>query len=97
MFTMAVLVEIRADGKLYPPKRRTAAEVARLRDLEHLLRCYRGLSMRAVQAAMAKEGIRRSIGMIHRDLQQYECPRCGPPPPLVPTDPRMRARPVPWR
>jgi hypothetical protein len=81
-----IVVVMRADGKFYPLAVRSAAEVARLRDLEHQLHCGGGLSIRATQAAMLDRGVRRSIGMIHRDLRQYECPRCAampaqPPPP----------------
>jgi len=93
-----IVVVMRADHKLYPPVARSAAEIARLRDLEHHLRCARGLSIRAVQTAMLDQGIKRSIGMIWRDLNQYECPRCSTAPrPAPPPDPRMKARPVAWR
>jgi hypothetical protein len=90
-----VLVEVRRDGKLYPPHRRTAAEVAQLRALEHRLHCRMGLSIRKIQRAMAAEGIRRSTGMIHRDLHQYECPVCSSAP--KPPDPAQKARTYAWR
>lgn len=94
MFSMSgVLVEIRRDGKCYPPVRRTAAEVAALRALEHGLHCARGLSIRAVQRVLLdKHGIRRSVGMIHYDLT-WQCPYCAPKPPPPP----VKARPVQWR
>lgn len=95
---MAVLVQVRRDGKLYPPRQRSAAEVARLRDTEHHLHCRLGLSIRAVQAALLTEDIRRSIGMIHLDLTRFECPRCWTAPkPPPPPDPRQKAQVFAWR
>ncbi len=97
MFNVAVLVKVRSDGKLMPPDwPLTPPEVtARLRDLEHHLHCAGGLSIRQTQAAMLDRGIRRSIGMIHRDLHQFECPVCSDAP--KPPDPAQRARVIPWR
>jgi hypothetical protein len=96
VFTMGTLVEVRADGKLYPPSRRSPAEVAQVRDLEHHLHCAGGLSIRATQAAMLdKHGIRRSVGMICRDLNQFECSHCSTAP--KPRDPAQRPRAFAWR
>lgn len=97
---MGTLVEVRRDGKLYPPRQRSAAEVARLRDTEHHLHCRLGLSIRAIQKALLTEDIRRSIGMIHRDLHQFECPLCStaPRPAVMPSpDPRQKAQVFAWR
>ena len=95
MFTMGTLVEVRRDGKLYPPVRRSAAEVAAIRALEHGLHCRQGLSIRAVQAALLDQhDIRRSIGMIHRDLT-WECPYCSTAP--RPPDPAQRVQVHAWR
>jgi hypothetical protein len=92
--TMGTLVEVRRDGKLYPPVMRSAAEVTQLRELEHMLHCQLGLSIRATQAVMlGKYGIRRSRGMIHRDLQRFQCPRCTP----EPVPPRVKPQVMPWR
>lgn len=101
MFSVGVLVEIRRDGKLYPPVRRSAAEVAAIRALEHGLHCRQGLTFRQVQAALLDQHeIRRSIGSVHRDLTGWRCPYCpaAPKPPAPPAPPaRVKAVPVPWR
>jgi hypothetical protein len=68
---------VRADGKTYPaggvlpPRERNAA-----RWLIHNLHCRDGLSVRAAQRVMAEQGVRRSLGILHRDLANYECPSC---------------------
>ena len=63
------------DRKLYPAGGpRPAAEVERLRSLTHSLACGQGLSERAAQRALLEEhGVRRSTGIIHRDLAEYDC------------------------
>jgi hypothetical protein len=81
-----IVVEVRRgrDSKLYPaggdlpPAARNRA-----RWLIHNLHCRDGLSIRAAQAAMlSQHGIRRSLGILARDLQRFECPSCaGEPPP----------------
>ncbi len=96
-----VLVQLRADGKIYPPYPRTSAEIAAIRALEHGLRCVQHLSYRAVQSALLDQHeIRRSIGSVYRDLNRWTCPHCArvqrarPP---APPAPRVKAVPVPWR
>jgi hypothetical protein len=78
-----IVVEVAAgrDGKRYPvggnlpPAARNQA-----RWLIHHLHCRDGLSIRAAQAAMlSQHGIRRSLGILHRDLAAYECPSCAEP------------------
>jgi hypothetical protein len=75
-----VVIEVarRRDGKLYPPRPLTHAERNRARWLEHNLVHRDGLSIREAQRVMAAEhGVRRSLGIIHRDLASYECPACA--------------------
>jgi hypothetical protein len=95
---MGVLVEVRRDGKMYPPRQRSAAEIAAIRALEHGLHCRQGLSIRAIQRVLLdKHGIRRSIGMIHYDLTG-QCPYCTPPRRgRPPKDPRQRPQVFEWR
>src|SRR5262249_37171295 len=62
-------VTVRADGKRYPvggtlPER----ERWRAAHLAHRYHCRDGLSVRQTQVALAKAGIRRSLGILHRDL-----------------------------
>jgi hypothetical protein len=98
---MSTLVRVTSDGRLYPPTwpHMPPAERERLRGLEHHLRCAEGLSIRQVQRAMlSRFGERRSTGQIHRDLQQFECPRCSTAPkPPPPPDPRQKAQVFEWR
>ena len=91
----ALLRRVTSDGRIYPPTwpNMPPAERERLRGLAHLLHCGRGLSIRAVQRAMAGRGIRRSTGQIHKDLTRYECDRCAQRPPAPqPARPRHRSR-----
>jgi hypothetical protein len=47
----------------------------------HHLHCRDGLSIRAAQRVMlGRYGIRRSTGILCRDLANYECPACAGPP-----------------
>jgi hypothetical protein len=97
--TTVLEVARRADGKLYPPRPLTRAERNRARWLAHNLVHRDGLSIRAAQRAMAAQGVRRSVGIIARDLADYECPACrgGPPPrrqqPGPPADAQQPAAP----
>jgi hypothetical protein len=68
------------DGKRYPvggdlpPDQRNRA-----RWLAHNLVHRDGMSIRAAQRVMLEQyGVRRSIGMIHRDLTSYACRVCDP-------------------
>jgi hypothetical protein len=67
------------DGRRYPAGLpRPRAELNRLRWLAHHLVCRDGLTIRAAQRVMLESyGIRRSTGIIHRDLQAFECPDCA--------------------
>ena len=99
MNTVIVVVERHRDGKCYPERwwDLPAATVERLRGLEHALRCGRGLSYRAVQRTLFEQyGERRSIGVIWKDINQYECSRCAPQPP-APPDPASKPRVYQWR
>jgi len=78
-----VIIEVtrRADNKLYPARPLTREQRNRARWLAHNLVHRDGLSIRAAQRAMLARGVRRSLGIIARDLASYECPACagGPP------------------
>lgn len=65
------------DGKSYPASPLTREQRNRARRTAHALVCRDGLSIRAAQARMAEAGVRRSIGIIARDLADYECPACA--------------------
>jgi hypothetical protein len=77
-------LERRSDGKLYPPGG-VLPERERWRavNLAHRFRCRDRLAIRAVQVALAERGIRRSLGIIHRDLARYACDVCDPPGPAL--------------
>jgi len=65
------------DGKLYPAAPLTRQERGQAIRRAHELVCDRGLSIRRAQQVMAESGLRRSLGIIARDLQGFECPRCA--------------------
>ena len=66
------------DGKNYPAAPLTRTERNRARWLAHNLVHRDGLSIRAAQQVMAGEhAIKRSVGIIARDLADYECPHCA--------------------
>jgi hypothetical protein len=72
-----IALEQRRDGKLYPLGGvLEPAERNRARWAVHRLVCRDGLSIREAQRAMLSRGIRRSLGILHRDLAAYECPAC---------------------
>lgn len=73
--TLAVVVRGK-DGKMYPAKRRTDAELDRIVHETHRAHCTMGLSQRATAARLAELGIRRSAGAVARDLALYRCDRC---------------------
>jgi hypothetical protein len=77
----AIVVELRRDGKFYPLGGvLEPAERNRARWLAHRLVCRDHLSIRQAQAAMlAQHGLRRSLGILHRDLVNYQCPDCAAP------------------
>jgi len=80
--TQLVVIEVerRADGRRYPPGG-TLPERERWRaiNLAHRLHCRDKLSFRATQAALAQQGIRRSLGQLSKDLANYACDICDPP------------------
>jgi hypothetical protein len=75
-----IVVEVKAgrDGKLYPAGGDLpAAARNQARWLIHNLHCRDGLPIRQAQRVMlAEHGLRRSLGILHRDLANYECPAC---------------------
>ena len=84
------------DGRLYPAVLpRPRAELNRIRWLSHRLHCEQGLSERRVQRVLLEQhGIRRSAGIVHRDLADFECPACaGGPPEPEPAPPAELAAP----
>jgi hypothetical protein len=77
---VAEIVERRRDGKIYPlGGSLPPADRGRAIRLVHAL-CHRDhLSIREAQRVMADQyAIRRSIGILHRDLAAYACPVCEP-------------------
>jgi hypothetical protein len=76
-----IALEQRRDGKLYPLGGvLEPAERNRARWLAHNLVCRDHLSIREAQRVMlSQHGIRRSLGIIHRDLASYQCPVCAEP------------------
>lgn len=66
------------DGKLYSARPLTTQERGRAIRLAHRLVHGDGLSVRAAQAAMIEQhGIRRSVGAITTDLNNFVCPSCA--------------------
>ncbi len=77
-----IVVEQRRDGKFYPLGGvLDPAERNRARWLAHNL-CHRDhLSVRTAQKIMIEQyALRRSLGIIHKDLINYQCPACADPP-----------------
>jgi hypothetical protein len=104
---MIIEVSRRGDGKLYPAQPLTHAERNRARWLAHNLVHRDGLTIRQAQRTMIESyGVRRSVGIIARDLRDYECPACSPEPGPPLTDAELRqttrhasagwAGPQPW-
>jgi hypothetical protein len=93
--TQLVVIEVerRPDGRLYPPGG-VLPERERWRaiNLAHRFRCRDGMTIRAVQAALARAGIRRSVGRIHADIANYVCDLCDQPEPAP--GPRQPAPPA---
>lgn len=80
-----VEVTRRADGKLYPAQPLTREQRIRARRLAHNLVHRDGLSVRAAQRTMVEQyGLRRSLGIIARDLKLWECPSCADDPAAEP-------------
>lgn len=64
------------DGKMYRAVPLRRQDRNRARWMAHRLVHRDGLSIRAAQARMAEAGLRRSVGIIARDLADFECPHC---------------------
>lgn len=81
------------DGKLYMSWR-DPADRMRVIELAHQLRCREGLSVRQIQRRLFDHHIRRSVGMIHQYLANFECPACSdmPEPVAGPAAPCCRPR-----
>lgn len=73
--TLAVVVRGK-DGKTYPFRRTTEAELDRIVHLTHQSRCQMRLSYAATVDRLASLGIRRSVGAIARDMRLYRCEIC---------------------
>ena len=76
---MPVVLEVRviADGRRYPPGiRRPEAEVDRLVDLVHRLRCRDGLSYRQITARLPGYGYRVSRGSVQNYHRRFWCDLC---------------------
>jgi hypothetical protein len=73
------VIEVRrgADSKLYPAEPLTREQRNRARWLAHNLVHRDGLSVRQAQRELVgQHGVRRAVGTIMRDLQNFECPQC---------------------
>jgi hypothetical protein len=81
-YVNVIVVEVKAgrDGKCYPvggdlPVADRARAIKMVHNLVHRDR----LSIRAAQRIMLESyGLRRSLGILHRDLTSYACPVCEP-------------------
>ena len=73
-----VIIEVKAGkhGKLYPARPMTHRERNVARWAAHDLVHRDGMSIRQAQRVMAGRGLRRSVGQICADLNNFECPRC---------------------
>lgn len=65
------------DGKQYRAAPLTPEQRKQARWLAHILVHRDRLSIRAAQARMAQDGIRRSTGAIAADLRDFTCPACA--------------------
>lgn len=66
------------NGRQYPAAPLTRQERGRAIRLAHFLVHDRGLSIRRARQVMAADyGVTRSVGIIARDLADYECPACA--------------------
>jgi hypothetical protein len=66
------------DGKLYPAAPLTREQRARAVRLTHQLVHVDGYSIRSAQWVMSEcHGLRRSVGVIARDLADFTCPHCA--------------------
>jgi hypothetical protein len=79
MAVAIVMVERWRDGKLHPaggylPWEQRAVAIGQA----HRLHCRHGLSYRQTVAALAKLGIRRSLGQVFADIRDYPCRVCDP-------------------
>jgi hypothetical protein len=78
----AIVIEVSVgrDGKRYPPGGDLPPDQRnRARQLAHNLVCRDGLSIRTAQRVMLEQyAVRRSLGIIHRDLTSYACRACDP-------------------
>jgi hypothetical protein len=65
------------NGKQYPAAPLTREQLNRARNAAHFLVHSRGMSVRRAQQVMAEDyGIRRSVGIIARDLADFVCTAC---------------------
>jgi hypothetical protein len=86
----------RRDGKLYPAVLRSPAEHREVVALIHNMRCVDRLSYPAIQRALLeRHAIRRSLGMIWRDVNTFKCPNCVPKPPTPAV--KVKAQAFDWR
>jgi hypothetical protein len=77
----AMATKIGRDGKHYPAVQPGGAlplaERAEVIRLTHLYRCVLGFQYRDIVTMLAEQdGIRRSIGSVYHDVQQFTCEAC---------------------
>jgi hypothetical protein len=89
----------RKDGKLYPAVPCTPAEHRHLVALIHNMRHVDRLSYPAIQRALLeRHAVRRSLGMVWRDANEFRCPNCASgaaPSPRPAETPRSAPSPAP--
>jgi len=74
--TVIIEVKVGRDGRLYPARPLTREQRNKARWMAHHF-CHRdGMSIRQAQRVMAGRGLRRSVGQICADLNNFECPQC---------------------
>jgi hypothetical protein len=72
-----ITVKLGHDGRRYLHPPLTESERQRARRLEHALIHRDRLSIREAQRVLLESyGLRRSIGVIFRDLADWSCPSC---------------------
>ena len=93
--TQLVVVERRRDGQLHPPGgHRSKAELTRVLQLVHSMRCRDGMSYRKIVSSLEQYGLRVSLGMVHRYVDRYECPKCAGEPAGEPAEAQPAPQPA---
>ena len=65
------------DGKTYPSTPWSTNDRRQIVAFVHRRRHRYGESVRQIVAALADHGVRRSVGSVHGDLNDWVCPGCS--------------------